>query len=416
MTHCAPETVFTPRQAEVSKTMYIHRPTLETAMKNAFKSTQHIVLHGGSGTGKTWLYKKFLADHGITYELANLANASRFGSIAAELKNVIDRYIEPTKTGYTETKQAEVNAVVSKGSLAHEAIYALGAKEPLECCFEFINRKAGGRSAVLVLDNLENVFDDQELLKELADIITLCDDERYARYRVRIMIVGVPPDLKRYYYGTPNCQTVANRLVELPEVSILTAEQCDQLVKKGFGLLGFDLDEEEQFLQHVRYVTLRVPQMVHEYCLEVANIASAAKRVDAAVWQHADSTWTTSKSTYAYSIIESHMNEKETRLGRKNQVLYALSKCEQDEFRTSQIEEIVRREFANSTDGVQLNCNQILSGLARSNGEEAKPLLKKTAKEDAYTFADPRFRMVLRAMMVKSEDGKVNRKPLIELQ
>lgn len=382
-------------------------------MKSAFDSAQHVVLHGQSGTGKSWLYKKFLAGIGAHYEVANLANASRLGSIQAELTNVVDRQGMPIKTEYSERKEGHVTAVISSGSLAHEDKYELRSKEPVERCFEFMRKMAGSRPAVLVLDNLENVFSSKQILKELADIITLCDDERYASYRVRLLIVGVPADLKSYYYKTPHFQTVANRIRELPEVSRLTEEECDALVKRGFvELLQFRIDQESNFLKHVRWVTLRIPQMVHEYCLEAANLALSTRQVDPSIWKRADEAWASAKLVSSYSVIESHMNERNTIAGRRNQVLYALSKCDEDEIRFTHVEDVLRREFPKNTSEVTLNVNQILSQLAKSEGDDAMPLLKKSAKEDGYTFVDPRHRMVLRAMLLKTDDEKVERKPL----
>jgi DNA replicative helicase MCM subunit Mcm2 (Cdc46/Mcm family) len=51
----------------------------------ALRGNLHIIIHGESGTGKSWLYKKTFRDAGVQFLVANLANASRLGSIAAEL-------------------------------------------------------------------------------------------------------------------------------------------------------------------------------------------------------------------------------------------------------------------------------------------------------------------------------------------
>lgn len=53
-----PEEVFTPRSPEVNSEMYIARPDLEKALKNALRSSLHVIIHGESGTGKSWLYKQ----------------------------------------------------------------------------------------------------------------------------------------------------------------------------------------------------------------------------------------------------------------------------------------------------------------------------------------------------------------------
>ncbi|TXT19300.1 MAG: hypothetical protein FD138_4352 [Planctomycetota bacterium] len=173
-----PDDVFTPRAAAFNPEMYVQRQDLENALKAALNGRQHIVIHGESGTGKSWLYKRVLADCTAHFEVANLANASRLGSITAELRNVVSRHGATSKVGYEEEKSAELNAVVASGSLSHTGQFEIGQKEPFEACLAAIRHAAGNRVAVLVLDNLEAAFTDV-LLKELADLLILCDDERY---------------------------------------------------------------------------------------------------------------------------------------------------------------------------------------------------------------------------------------------
>lgn len=153
-----PEDVFTPRSAEVNLDMYVARPELERALQNALRGNLHMLIHGDSGTGKSWLYKKTFSELSVSYIVANLANASRLGSITAELKNLVDRQGKPAQVGYEEEKSAEVSAVVAAGSLSHTDEYELGQKEPFERALETLRSKAGRNPAVLVFDNLEAAF------------------------------------------------------------------------------------------------------------------------------------------------------------------------------------------------------------------------------------------------------------------
>ena len=193
-----PEHVFTPRSPEVNSDMYIPRPALESALKQALRGHMHIVIHGESGTGKSWLYKQNFSSADVPFMVANLANASRFGSIAAELKNLIDREGKPTKTSYEEEKSAGLDIGLANADLSHVGVYEIGQMEPFEACLAWLRKKAGKNPAVLVFDNLEAAFTNP-LLKELADLIILCDDDRYAKYGVKILIVGVPAGLREYY-------------------------------------------------------------------------------------------------------------------------------------------------------------------------------------------------------------------------
>ena len=226
-----------------------------------------MIIHGESGTGKSWLYKKTFRDQSIPFKVANLANASRLGSIAAELKNLVDREEKAIKTGYDEEKSAGINVAIAKSDIKHKGEYEIGQLEPFEACLRYLHDQAQGETSVLVFDNLEAAFTNQ-LLKELADLIILCDDERYAAYKVKILIVGVPSGVKEYFYNTPHLTTVANRITELPEVTRLEKNECESLIKRGLTeKLQYEVTNLSALLYHVAWLTDRVPQVVHEYCL-----------------------------------------------------------------------------------------------------------------------------------------------------
>lgn len=403
-----PEEVFTPRSAEVNLEMYVARPDLEKALQNALRGNLHMLLHGESGTGKSWLYKKTFSDLSVSYIVANLANASRLGGITAELKNLVDRQEKAIKTGYEEQKSAEASAGIAKGALSHTGEYEIGRKEPFERALESLRRKAGKNPAVLVFDNLEAAFT-ESMLKELADLLILCDDERYAAYNVKILIVGVPGGVKEYYYKTPHHSTVANRLYELPEVSRLHGDECAELVRKGFkNKLKYKIESLPALQQHIAWISDRIPQMVHEYCLELAFLGEQGSSIEKTTIDAADDAWLSKSQYHAYSVIESHMNERDTKAGRRNQTLYALALCEGEQFKSSEIEVALRREFPTSTHETALNPAQILAALSVGD----RPIVRRSPKGDAFTFADPRYRMVLRTMLVKTGDERVDRKPI----
>jgi hypothetical protein len=403
-----PENVFTPRSADVNVDMYVARPELEKALQNALRGNLHMLLHGESGTGKSWLYKKLFADQEVKYLVANLANASRLGGITEELRNIVDRLGKPTKVGYEEEKSAELTAGFAAGGVSHAGEYDIGQKEPFERALEHLRSQAGSRTAVLVFDNLEAAFTDP-MLKELADLLILCDDQRYAGYKVKILVVGVPSGVKEYYYKTPHHKTVANRLQELPEVSRLERHESDELVRKGFEhKLKFKVDDLVGLQRHIAWLSDRVPQVVHEYCLELAFICEKDARVTSDAIAEADGEWLSKSVYHAYSVIESHMNERDTKVGRRNQTLWALSLCQGEQFKTSEVETVLRREFPESTRDTALNAAQILVGLSESD----RPVIRRSPKGDAFTFADPRYRMVLRTMLVKTEQERVERRPI----
>lgn len=381
-----PESVFTPRQGTVNEQMYIKRPQLEAELLSRTRESRHIILHGESGSGKTWLYKSVFRRSDIHFSIVNLANASRYGSIAdsiwAKLK------VSPPERG--------------SNAIADSLLKAL----------EELRNAAGTRQCCLVLDNLESVFGRDELMIELGDLITLLDDEDYEQHNVKFVIVGVPSGVKDYFAKMPNKSTVSNRLVELSEVASLTAEQVHSLVQQGFiRLLKYEVESGEDALisiaNHVEWVTMGVPQRIHEYCLELAKIARDEDcRLSNSQLVRADQVWMKTSLSNASSTIDKHLNERETKTGRRNQVLYCLGQMEEREFWYTDVEEKLREEFPRSTDGKTLDISGIMSKLAQHND-----IIRRTHKGDRYVFVDNRVRMCIRAMLVKAGEQVERRGP-----
>lgn len=401
-----PPEVFTPRNPEVNEAMYVARPELEKALIRAVEGTQHVLIHGESGSGKSWLYKRILHQNNMAMIIANLANAARLGSIVAEIQSVVHDLATPTKTGYVETKAAEASAFgLAKGSLAHATSYAVPANgDPLESAFALLRQRAEDRPCCLILDNLETIFSSPERMAELGEIVVLLDDNRYARHKVKLIIVGVPRGAREYFSRVENRSTVANRIAELPEVAALDPKQVEHLVRTGFvNQLAYTCEERDmvEIVQQTNYITTGIPQRVHEFCLELAYLGEdAGDKIDAAMLERASRKWLESSLTSVYAAIEAVMNERNTVAGRRNQVLFALGRIDKDEFGYAEIEEMVRRDFPDSTNDRTLNISGLLSDLA---GREDS-LIKRSPKGDRYIFVDPKYRMCLRVMLRK--EGK----------
>jgi hypothetical protein len=396
--------VFTPRRSEVNSDIYVARPALEKQLFRTLSGSMHTVLYGESGSGKSWLYKKVLADKGAYVAVANCANALRFGSLTQEIGSVAGIENPRRLTGMSETVKAELNAAVAKGGASSTREYEFAAADPLIDCFRAIREKAGKRFAVLVVDNLETIFGNPELMSELGAIITLLDDARYAKYEVKFLIVGVPGDVTEYFTRTPNQATVANRLAEVSEVKALSAGQVNQLVRKGFiDLLKVTLSDEDlgAWEAHINQVTLGLAQPVHEYCEQLAYIVEDSHWLGVAEQlTQADSEWLARGLSQASAVVAKNMNVRETGKGRRNQVLYAIGLAPDRSFHVSAIDEIVRRAFPESTKGTTLAIGQVLSQL--STGQEA--ILRRPTKAPVYEIRDARVAMALRVMLEKPRD------------
>jgi hypothetical protein len=238
-------------------------------------------------------------------------------------------------------------------------------------------------------------------MDELASIITLLDDERYSEHAVKVLIVGVPNGVKDYLSKVST--SVANRIAEMSEIASLSSSEVSMLVQKGFVDLlqvSFPDDVLRQWQEHVFTVTMGFAQHVQEYCEQLGYVVEDAKwTASPGHLLIADSAWLKQGLSQESGIIARLMNERETKVGRRNQVLFALGKVNKRVFHVVEIETLVRTAFPVSTTDTTLAVGQILSELSGGEGESA--IIRRSAKGPTYEFRDARFAMALRVLLQK---------------
>jgi len=391
--------VFTPRRAEVNRSMYVDRPMHEKALIRSIEGSLHTIISGESGNGKSWLYKKVALDRKWKLFPGNFSNAERLGSISAEIFNALVPKGSKEWIEHAETINAELGAVIAKGGATSQRKYSIKTSELVEAAFEVGRREAGNSIAVIVLDNLEAIFRRNELMNELGNIILLLDDERYAKSQINILIVGVPANIIEYYQKIQNLEPIGNRIEEIPHVQSLTRNQVHVFLRKGFTeQLKIKISDRMliKWSDHIHSATLGIAQRLHEYCERLAYLIEDNNwEVPDEPLEKADLEFLKTSLYQAYAIVDKCMNERETRTNRRNQVLFALGHIEQTSFDSSDVEKEVRRLFPISTKQVRLGISQILSDLSK----EDMPLLRKTPKGNAFRFSDPKYLMCMRLML-----------------
>lgn len=410
LTRLTPDEVFTPRSPYVNSDMYVNRDSLERSLVNALIGRKNIIVTGESGSGKTWLYKRVFDQKKVYYETINLANASLKGSLEAAFKDKYDRLNQETITESTKSGGMKVTpggvGVDSSGSKKS----LIGQEGAFEKLLRGLRTRAGGSGiAILVYENIEQVIDDEKLLKSVSDTIILLDDDDISQYNVKICIVGVPTDIRQYLIkASKNITTITNRTIEIPEVARLSLEESQILMKRGFEQklkYSFSVDKHK-FYKQACWKTDRIAQHIHEYCLAIAHFAEENnKLIDKNVIKKGETEWLNQTLSADYAVIEGRMNARDTRAARRNQVLYSIGVCDVENFKYTDIELIVRAEFPNNTRDVQLNIAGNLTEL--STGD--KPLIRRTPKGDAYRFTSPKYRMCLRTILKKNGEERVEK-------
>lgn len=406
-----PEDVFTPKSGKVNSDMFVKRHELEESLTKASRKQKHIIVYGESGCGKTWLYKKVFEDLDIGYFVLNAATVITSGSMSEALKMLLKKLQPVVKTGYEDKKIGEINAVLSKGALEHTNRYEISHSDPFRSLLETINKKSNGKKSALIIENVEQIVKDESAVKELSSLILYLDDEDYAKYNVKLVVVGTPNNIREYFSSISENQTIINRLQEITEVSSLKRAQVNHLAEKGFfQFLKLKLEESESFdsdiLFHAIYwYTDGIPQYIHELCLEIAmNAEMANNTISESVYKKSVVNWMEESLIHEYSRVERNTNSVETRHGRRNQTIYSMAQLRHKEFTAAEVEKEVRKQFPISTSEKQLNISYILGELRNSDN----PIIKKTPSKTHFRFITPKVKIISRWMLAKGGDETIS--------
>lgn len=318
-----------------------------------------------------------------------------------------------TKTSYTQNGSAGLGAIGITASIGQTGNFAIQQEEPLLTAFREISKNSATENVVVVLENLESIFDNAELMNELAQIILLLDDPQYSKYKVKLLIVGTPNGVIDYFSRTRNLESVANRICEIQKVVGFTEREVSELVRKGFtSELGVKLSEDDILFitDHIYNVTMGVAQRVHEYCEQLAFLMEDAGWIYSREQLHlSDQQWLNIGLRQSYVVLEQKLNSRDTAVSRRNQVIYAIGKTKAHQFDPALIDATIRREFPETTSGKNLGISTILTELC----SEPEPLLSRN-KTGQYRVKDPRYIMCIRTALYKEvQGGKVRKRNFV---
>lgn len=397
-----PNDVFTPRASEVNPEMYVSRDLLEKRFKNAIEGGMHVFVYGISGAGKSWLYKQYFKKHSIHFRIVDLATAVTDGLDRALLDATTfnPAWNETEKTYQRGLDIKPLNVGASESVSITSQIHDLSAFEKLLKSVSEEKRK--GQTGFIVFDNLEQISRNSKVVSEVSSCIVRLDNPRYAQYGVRILMVGVGSDLKEMVARQNHYETIINRITELPEVERLSVREARNLLDTGFKkYLELDITDEEDIYSEIMFFSDRIAQQLHSLGRHVALEAENHNgRIDRVVLRNAVIEWSEESLNQQVSIVSARLNVNETKIRRRDQVIFSIGHCDAENFRASDIDEIVRRTFPKNSSVAQLGVNQILSELSAGNN----PLVIRNPQDKSYRLAHPKIRMAIRAMFDKPDN------------
>lgn len=400
-----PGEVFNPR-GEYNSEMYVSRPEYEEEFGNALECDMCLLVHGQSGTGKTWLTRRMLENKHIYYKVINLASASNSNSIYSCFQSLMNREKWEIRTSYSEKKAAKFNASVAGAELETTTVYENSIDYFMEFLkFMLYRAKDKRQKRYIVFENMEAILDSEQMIKELANFITLIDDDEVAEFKTKFIIIGATKDIHEYFRKVLNVNTIENRVCELKDVSTLTFPQARELISRGFDKLELSFENKDLknncINEYIR-ITGGIPQRIHELCLIFSQIARESDRdIGKSQIEKGKERWIRTSLNKNYVYISRLLNMENNFDSLKSKVLYCIAQLDTLYFTCEQIEDEVIQEFPIYSNGKRKSVTKILNQLCRCT----PPLLSKTEDVfEEYSFIDFKCALCLRAILVKHDE------------
>lgn len=246
-------------------------------------------------------------------------------------------------------------------------------------------------------------------MSELADLVILLDDEKYAACNIKFVIVGTPTGVLEYFAKTKNLESVSNRIEEIPKVSGFNLPMISTLTSNGFNnILNLKINngEIDEISEHVFRVTLGLAQRVQEYLLKLAFQITDNKFYYSELLHKSDLDWLKSAFRKNYTTIESHLDDGLKKYSLNNHVVFCIGEIKIHQFSAEDIFALIEEKFEFVT-----GSKDMVYDILKKMTEGDSPILRKNPKTYHFRIVDSRYLMCIRTMMyVNGNNGFVEKK------
>lgn len=262
-----PNEVFTPNT--VAKLSYVKRDTIETDLEKYLSLPgKQIVVYGHSGSGKTTLLRNKLREVGQNYIRTHCENKTTFNDLILQAFDELNRYYVAEKTTNSQYSistelKAEYKVISSKVSNIYSE--TTGNKSvrvvPPQLTPQKLAKFLGEIKCVWIIEDFHKVEDNEK--QRIADVIKFFIDTANDFSDVKIICIGAVGTARELIEFDNNLN---NRVAEL-FVPLLTDDEIEAIVKKGFGLLNVSIDQDLR--NKIVYYSNNLASITHQICYDL---------------------------------------------------------------------------------------------------------------------------------------------------
>ncbi len=262
-----PNEVFTPNT--VAKLTYVKRDTIETDLEKYLSLPgKQIVIYGHSGSGKTTLLRNKLREVSQNFIRTHCENKTTFNDLLLQAFDELNRFYVAEKTTnqqYSISKElkAEYTGISSKVNATYTE--SEGQKNvrivPPQLTPQKLAQFLGEINCVWLIEDFHKVADNEKL--RIADVIKIFIDSANDYKDVKIVCIGAVGTARELIELDTNLN---NRVAEL-FVPLLTNEEIEIIVDKGFELLNVSIDKDLK--NKIVYYSNNLASITHQICYDL---------------------------------------------------------------------------------------------------------------------------------------------------
>jgi Cdc6-like AAA superfamily ATPase len=262
-----PNDVFTPNT--VAKLTYVKRDTIETDLEKYLSLPgKQIVVYGHSGSGKTTLLRNKLREVSQNFIRTHCENKTTFNDLLLQAFDELNRFYVAEKTtnqqySISQELKAEYTGISSKVNATYTE--SEGQKNlrivPPQLTPQKLAQFLGEINCVWLIEDFHKVADSEKL--RIADVIKIFIDSANDYKDVKIICIGAVGTARELIELDTNLN---NRVAEL-FVPLLTNEEIETIVEKGFDLLNVSIDKDLK--NKIVYYSNNLASITHQICYDL---------------------------------------------------------------------------------------------------------------------------------------------------